>query len=99
MRIIARKTLRQFWEQPGRRDAEQPLKAWIDEAEDADWKRPQDIKDHYRHASFVGHDRVVFNVAGNKYRLIVAVRYDKGIVYIRFLGTHAEYDKIDAREV
>ena len=99
MRIIARKTLKRFWEAPGHHDCEQALRAWFAEAKKARWKRPQDIKDHYRSASFVGPDRVVFNLCGNKYRLIVAVDYGYGIVFVRFIGTHAQYDRVKAAEV
>ena len=99
MRIISRRTLRVFWEKPGRKDAEQPLKAWFQEAVKANWKKPSDIKDQYRNASFVGNDRVVFNIAGNKYRLVVAVHYKKKIIFIRFIGTHSEYDKINVETV
>lgn len=99
MRIIARKTLKTFWGKPEHRDSEQPLKAWFAEAKKAKWKRPQDIKDHYRNASIVGKDRVVFNIAGNKYRLVAAVKYEFGILYVRFLGTHQQYDKVDVEEV
>ncbi len=99
MRIIALRTLRDFWHQSGRLDAEQPLKAWYAEAKKAKWKEPQNIKDRYRSASFVGKNRVVFNVAGNKYRLVVFVKYETLTVYIRFIGTHVEYDKIDVKEV
>ncbi len=93
MRIIARRTLRAFWEKHA--DAEQPLRAWFAEAKAADWKTPGAVKARYPAASIVANDRVVFNIGGNKYRLVAAVRYDLGILYIRFIGTHAEYDKID----
>ncbi len=89
MRIISRRTLREFWSKPAYRDAEQPLRAWFDEAQKAQWRRPQDVKDHYRNASFLANNRVVFNIGGNKYRLVVALRYDRGLAYIRFIGTHA----------
>jgi len=94
MRIIARRTLREFWEVHP--DAEQPLKAWFVEATQAQWQSPNDIKQTYRNASIVGNNRVVFNIKGNDYRLIVHVRYDIGIVFIRFIGTHQAYDKVDA---
>lgn len=94
MRIIARRTLREFWEVHP--DAEQPLKAWFVEASKSQWQSPNDIKQTYRNASIVGNNRVVFNIKGNDYRLIVHVRYDIGIVFIRFIGTHREYDKVDA---
>lgn len=77
-------------------DSEQPLKAWYDEARHAAWKTPQDIRNHYASASFVAHNRVVFNIKGNEYRLIVAVAYRFQAIYIKFIGTHAEYDRIDA---
>ena len=97
MRIIARRTLRDLWEQHPR--AEQPLRAWFAEATKATWSQPQDIKDVYRHASFVGDNRVVFNIAGNRYRLIAHINYDYGIVYVKFVGTHAAYDRIDPEKV
>jgi len=93
MRVIARRRLREFWQL--HRRAEQPLKAWYAEATGADWQSPQDIKRSYAHASFVADNRVVFNIAGNRYRLIVHVNYDYQIVYVKFVGTHAEYDRID----
>jgi mRNA interferase HigB len=99
MRIISRKTLKAFWEKAPYRDAEQPLKAWFAESKKAKWSKPQDIKDHYRSASFVGRDRVVFNIGGNKYRLVAAVKYEFGIVYIRFIGTHKLYGRIEVEEV
>ena len=98
MRVISRRTLREFWEKPGRRDAEQPLKAWFREAAHADWASPADVKAAYRSASIVGNSRVVFNIAGNKYRLAVRVNYTYRVVYVRFIGTHREYDMIDVTE-
>lgn len=88
MRIISRKALRQFWERPAHADAEQPLRAWFREASRADWKSPADFKSNYRSASIVGNDRVVFNIAGNKYRLVVRINNAYRVVYIRFVGTH-----------
>lgn len=99
MRVIALRTLREFWQQPGRQDAEQPLKAWFHETEHADWRSPAGIKARYASASFLSDNRVCFNIGGNKYRLIVRVIYQHHAVYIRFIGTHAEYDKIDANAV
>lgn len=94
MRIIAKKQLIKFWtNQP---QAEQPLKAWYAEAKHAKWQSPDEIKTRYPHASILHNNRVVFNIAGNKYRLVVKIHYNSGVVYIRFTGTHAEYDKIDA---
>lgn len=97
MRVIAHKTLQAFWQQHP--PAEQPLKAWYDEARKASWKTPADVKAQYRSASFVGNNRVVFNIKGNDYRLIVAIAYRVGVVYIKFIGTHAQYDAVDAATV
>ncbi|MCC7262483.1 MAG: type II toxin-antitoxin system HigB family toxin [Candidatus Latescibacteria bacterium] len=97
MRIIAKKTLRAFWEKYP--DAEQPLRAWYEMARIADWHTPAALKAQIHTASLVGNDRVVFNVAGNKYRLVVAVNYPYQALYIRFVGTHGQYDQINAAEV
>jgi mRNA interferase HigB len=97
LRVIAKRTLREFWEKHS--DAEQPLKAWYDEAENATWKTTHNIKERYPSASILNENRVVFNIKGNKYRLVVKVNYDYAIVWIRFVGTHAEYDKIDATNI
>lgn len=97
MRVIAVSTLRQFWEKHP--DAEQPIKAWVDEATKAQWTQPTDIKAHYRSASILKNRRVVFNIKGNNYRLIVAVAFKLGIVCIKFVGTHEEYDKVDAETI
>ena len=94
MKVIAVSTLRDFWVR--RPDSEQALKAWYDEAKHATWTTPRDIKDHYASFSLVGNNRVLFNIKGNNYRLIVAVAYRFQAVYIKFVGTHAEYDRIDA---
>jgi mRNA interferase HigB len=97
MRVIALGALRTFWEKYP--DAEQPLKAWYDETRKADWKSFHDIKTFYPSASIVGNDRVVFNIKGNTYRLIVLVRFRGKKLFIRFVGTHKQYDKIDARTI
>ena len=99
MRIIAFKTLKDFWEKPPNAEAEQPLRAWFQEAKSASWSKPNDIKRQYMHASIVGNNRVVFNIKGNTFRLVVAVDYSFKIVFIRFIGTHAEYDRIDAKNI
>jgi mRNA interferase HigB len=99
MRIIAKSTLRKFWEQPGYADAQGPLESWYDEAAQADWTSPQDIKRHYRNASLCGNNRVVFNIGGNKYRLVVEMQYRAGIAWVKFVGTHARYDMIDVETV
>jgi mRNA interferase HigB len=99
MRIIARSTLKRYWTTPGHADAEQPLKAWFAEVSAADWSQPAQVKDQFRSASIVGNGRVVFNIAGNKYRLVVRINYPYRVVYIRFVGTHQEYDQVDATTV
>lgn len=97
MKIISIATLRDFWvDDP---DAEQPLKAWIDEARSASWRNPAEIKEMYRSASILKSRRVVFNIKGNDYRLIVAVAYRFAAVYVKFIGTHKQYDAIDADTV
>ncbi|RII27291.1 MAG: addiction module toxin RelE [Geobacter sp.] len=97
MRIISRKTLREFWDLHP--DARQPLQAWYDDVKRAEWHSPADIKRIYRNASFLADNRVVFNIKGNKYRLIVAVQYAHGILFIRFVGIHRDYDKVDATTI
>lgn len=97
MRVFSRSTLETFWR--SHKDAEEPLRAWFQEVDKAAWRGPADVRNRYRSADFLPGDRVVFNIKGNKYRLIVAVKYDFKCVYIRFIGTHAEYDKIDAPTV
>ncbi len=97
MRVIAVSTLRAFWERCP--DTEQPLKAWFEEATNASWTQPSDIKEQYRSASILKNRRVVFNIKGNDYRLIVAVAYKLQIVYVKFVGTHKEYDAVDAETV
>lgn len=97
MRVFSRKTLIEFWQKHS--DSEQALKAWFSEAEKSQWKSPEQIKQIYPHASILPDNRIVFNIKGNTYRLIVKINYDYGQVFIRFIGTHAEYDKIDATKV
>jgi len=97
MRIIAKGTLREFWELHP--DLEEPLLAWYREVQKEDWDTPAKVKAKYRTASVIGGNRVVFNIKGNDYRLVVKINYPYRVVYIRFVGTHAEYDGIDAEEV
>jgi mRNA interferase HigB len=97
VRVIARRALREFWQRHP--DAEMSLRAWFKEATDAVWETPADIKARYPSASLLPRNRVVFNIRGNRYRLVVAVRYDLGIVFIRFVGTHADYDATDVSTV
>jgi mRNA interferase HigB len=97
MRIISKKALRECW---GRHAAaEEPLLAWYREVEREDWDAPAKVKSKYGTASIVAGNRVVFNIKGNDYRLVVKINYPYRVVYIRFVGTHAEYDRIDAEEV
>ncbi|MBS0405135.1 MAG: type II toxin-antitoxin system HigB family toxin [Proteobacteria bacterium] len=97
MRVIAVGTLRAFWE--SHPDAEQGLKAWHQEATSAAWTQPADIKAQFRNASVLKNRRVVFNIKGNDYRLVVAVAYKLQVVYVKFVGTHAQYDAIDAQTI
>ncbi|HVW14924.1 MAG TPA: type II toxin-antitoxin system HigB family toxin [Mucilaginibacter sp.] len=97
MRVIAKGTLRDFWDKHA--DSEQVLKSWYLEAGKSAWKHPNDIKVEYPSASILANDRVVFNIKGNHYRLIVRINYRYQMVWIRFIGTHAEYDKIDAENI
>ncbi len=97
MRIIARKALGEFWESHA--DAEGALKSWYHEVKVADWQTPQEIRERYGSADFLPDNRVVFNIRGNTYRLVVHVRYDIGIVFIRFIGTHVQHDRIDAETI
>lgn len=97
MRIIAKNTLKIYWEKHP--DIELPLKAWFTDASKSKWNNPNDIKRIYPNASILANNRVFFNIKGNNYRLIVHIRYDLGIVFIRFIGTHAEYYKIDVSTI
>ncbi len=100
MNVIAPKTLKAFWEQPGCGDAEGPLKSWLQEARIAKWSRWEDIKARYRSADWVGNNRVVFDIGGNKYRLIVRVNFASQTIFVVFIGTHEAYDRIeDVKEV
>lgn len=97
MKIISVKILRDFWaENP---DAEQPLRAWVDEVIKADWKTPADIKQQYRSASILKNRRVVFNIKGNNYRIVVAIAYQRGWIFVKYIGTHREYDAINAEAI
>lgn len=94
MRIISKGALRDFWLKHA--DSEQALKAWYQEANNSSWNHPNDIKAEYPSASILADNRIVFNIKGNRYRLIVKINYSYQMMWIRFIGTHAEYDKIDA---
>ena len=97
MRIVALGTLREFWQKHP--PAEIPLRSWYALASRADWRSPADIKGVYGSASFLANNRVVFNIKGNDYRLVVAIHYNRGMMFIRYIGTHREYDQIDATKV
>jgi mRNA interferase HigB len=96
-RIFAKSTLREFWEIHS--DAEQHLKTWYDTAMNSDWKSPNDVKKSYGSASILKNGRVVFNIKGNNYRLIVVFNFEKQLGFVRFIGTHDQYDKIDAQNI
>ena len=95
--VIAKRTLRQFWERHA--DAREALEAWWAQAAGAAWDSPADIREMYPTASFLRDSRVVFNIRGNHYRLVAKVQYQSRLVFVRFVGTHAEYDQIDAETV
>jgi mRNA interferase HigB len=97
MRIIAKKALRDFWEQYP--DAKESLEAWYYETLKADWANPQQVKSDLRNASIIADNRVVFNIKGNHYRLIVKINYPYRVAYIRFIGTHKQYDAIEASKI
>lgn len=97
MRLISRRKLIDFWTKY--RDAEDPLKAWAKEVEHANWKTSNDVVAYYNNADPIKNSRVVFNIKGNHYRLVVKIEYNIQIVFIRFIGTHKQYDKIDAEKI
>ena len=97
LRVIAKKILRAFWEKHN--ECEQQLKAWYQEASKAEWTNPNEIKSAYPSASLIGNNRIVFNIKGNSYRLIVKVNFEYQMAWVRFIGTHAEYDKINAKTI
>lgn len=100
MRIIAKRTLRQFWEtHPRGCEAETQLQVWHSTTKAADWATPADIKQTFGDASILKNSRVVFNISGNKFRLVVRINNAYRIVYVRFVGTHEEYDNIDAETI
>jgi mRNA interferase HigB len=95
--VVKKKTLSDFWQ--AHPAAEIPLRAWMKDAERAEWRTMHDIKAYAGTADMVGDNRVVFNIGGNKFRLVVLCLLAKGRLYIRFVGTHAQYDRIDARRI
>jgi len=98
MRIIAFRTLREFFEKPEYSDSE-ALRAWYHDTKIAEWENSNELKKQYKNASIVGTGRVVFNIKGNDYRLVVAIDYEFQVIFIRFIGTHKQYDKIDAKTI
>ncbi len=97
MRIIAVSTLKKYWET--HREVEQPLRAWCYEVEHAEWRSSHDVVRHYPYSDPIGDNRVVFNIKGNHNRLVVKIHYNTKVVYIRFIGTHEEYDRINAEMI
>jgi mRNA interferase HigB len=97
VRVIAKKILREFWDI--HEDCEQQIESWYQEANNGEWKNPNQIKQEYPSISILNDNRVVFNIKGNTYRLIVKINYDYQMIWIRYIGTHAEYDKINANEI
>jgi len=99
MRVIAKSTLRVFYDEVNYADSKSALESWHHEVVKADWSNPNEIKAQYKSASIVGDNKVVFNICGNKYRLIVKINYFAKIVYVKFIGTHKQYDKIKVEEL
>lgn len=99
MRVIAFRTLREFFEKPEYADSEASLRSWFHDVKAASWSSSNELKQQYKNASIVGDGRVVFNIKGNDYRLVVAVEYEFQVIFIRFIGTHKQYDKIDAKTI
>lgn len=99
MRIIAFRTLKEFWRKPKCTDSETSLPSWYHDAKIADWKNSNELKQQYKSASIVGEGRVVFNIKGNTYRLVVSIDYEFQVIFIRFIGTHKQYDTINAKTI
>ena len=99
MRVVAKSSLKKFWERPAYADARGALESWHEEAVKARWASPQDVKSQFAHASIYANNRVVFNIGGYKYRLVLEMQYSAGIAWVKFIGTHAQYDKISVETV
>lgn len=97
MQVIAKKKLSDFWN--SHKETQEPLKAWYYETKHANWSKPQDVKEKYGSASLLKNNRIVFNIKGNKFRMVVKINYELKIVFVRFIGTHNQYDKINAEEI
>lgn len=99
MRVISKKTLKEFYENALYRESKDSLEAWHSEALKSNWNNPNEIKEKYANANIIGNNRIVFNIHGNKCSLIVKINYSAKIVFIRFVGTHKQYDDINAKEI
>ncbi len=99
MRTIAFRTIREFFEKPDYSDSETSLRAWYHDVKTAEWKNPNELKLHYKNASFVCEGRVVFNIKGIDYRMVVVIDYEFQVIFVRFIGTHKQYDKINAKTI
>ena len=91
--------MKDFWQRPGHEDAEVPLREWFTEVRKANWKSPNEVKKNFGSASIIANNRIVFNIKGNQYRLVTAVDYKRQIIYIRFVGTHRQYDGVNSEEI
>jgi len=99
MRIIAFRTLREFWGNAKYSDSESSLRSWYHDVKNAEWNNSNELKQQYRNASIIGDGRVVFNINGNLYRLVVLIDYEFKVIFIRFIGTHKQYDKINSKTI
>ena len=99
MWVVAQRTLREFWERPGRGESRQALTDWYRIVDKTEWRNFADVKAQFPSCDYVGNDRIVFNISGNKYRLIAKVDYAFHLVFIRFVGTHEEYDNLEASQI
>jgi mRNA interferase HigB len=99
MRIIAIRTLREFWEKPEYCDSEVSLRAWYPDVKSSNWKNSNELKMQYTNASIIGEGRVVFNIKGNSYRLVTLIDYEFQVIFIRIICTHKQYDNIDAKTI
>ena len=99
MRVVSHRKLREFYETAGREDAKVALERWYHIAVEAEWAGLTDIRKDFPATDYVGNQRYVFNIKGNRYRLVVVIKFVMGYVFIRFVGTHREYDRINAKEV
>lgn len=99
MRIVSHRKLREFYETPGKEDAKNALARWYHIALEAEWKTLADIKNDFPSVDYIGEQRYVFNIRGNRYRLVVVIKFTMGYIFIRFIGSHQEYDKIDCKTI